>query len=1208
MISVLYADDEQALRDSVRTFLLRAGGFSVDVVPSVQDALEKLAGTRYDVIVSDYLMPERSGIEFLKALRRTDPSIPFILLTGQGDERVAIDALNHGASAYLRKEELAKTRFAELPHRIREVVEQREMKEAVARSHEALQNQTRALFILNEIISTASRTKDLQDLLRESLDRILVLLNFDAVGIYLADPAAGTATIVQETNFPQEYLDLVRTIPLNRSPYDTLFVKNQPVFTDHFKEISPDLGRKFGFVSLASIPLLSRGRAVGALNVISKQRETITEEEKLTLVSIGMELGGSIERMTAEDNVRRSATNLETLFNSIDEMVFVLSMEGEILEVNTTVLNRLRYTRGDLIGTSVLGVHVPERRDEALRIIQGMIAGTVDACPIPVCTRDGTRIEVETKVTRGTWNGREVLIGVTRDVTERKRAEDALKASENQFRLLLNSTAEAIYGLDLDGNCTFCNPACLRLLGYTRSEELIGRNMHNLIHHTHPDGSPFAVGECRIFQAFRKGDGAHVDDEVFWRADGTPFPAEYWSYPQFHNGRIVGAVVTFLDITERKHGETVQRDLENLLRIILSLSTRFINVSPEDVDREITTCLAEIGAYAATDRCYVFLLSPDGKTMSNPYEWCAPGIAPQKETLQNLPVSMFPWWMQRLQHFETIHIPRVDDLPEEANAEKAILQAQEIKSVLVVPLIIQKHLIGFLGFDNVLREQVWQEKIIALLEVTAKIIANAKARKRADAALKSSREQLALAIEGSGVGLWDWHVQTGETIFNERWAEIIGYTLADLEPVSIQTWLGHAHPDDLKRSGELLQKHFRGETREYECEARMLHRDGHWIWVLDRGKVVERDPAGQPVRMTGTHLDITERKHTEEILAERTALLTNLLDSIPDIVFFKDSGGVYLGCNPRFAEFVGRPRGEIVGHTDYDLFNTEVADVFRTNDLAMMAQNTPRHNEEWIDYPDGRHVLIDTFKAPLRTLDGAVIGLLGISRDITERKRNEQAIFEANRKLNMLNSITRHDVLNQITALGMMLTILGESITDPELLDFVGKAQESTDRITRQIEFTREYQDIGVLSPSWQKVPDLIAASRNLLTSCPFEVRVDTGALEIYADPLLNKVFYNLLENAVRHGETVSTVRFFTQESDAGLLLVYEDNGVGIDERSKKNLFRQGFGKHTGFGLYLMKEILAITGITITETGEPGKGARFEILVPNGEYRFSPGI
>jgi len=157
------------------------------------------------------------------------------------------------------------------------------------------------------------------------------------------------------------------------------------------------------------------------------------------------------------------------------------------------------------------------------------------------------------------------MIGMVVDITERKRAEAAKRESEDRLQLLLDSTAEAIYGNDLEGRCTFCNPACLRALGYERVDELLGKNMHDLIHHTRSDGSLLPVEECRIFRAFRTGEGVHVDDEVLWRANRTSFPAEYWSYPQRRGQEIVGAVVTFVDITERKLAEAALANVSRRL-------------------------------------------------------------------------------------------------------------------------------------------------------------------------------------------------------------------------------------------------------------------------------------------------------------------------------------------------------------------------------------------------------------------------------------------------------------------------------------------------------------------------------------------------------------------------------------------------------------------------------------------------------------------
>lgn len=142
------------------------------------------------------------------------------------------------------------------------------------------------------------------------------------------------------------------------------------------------------------------------------------------------------------------------------------------------------------------------------------------------------------------------------------------------------------------------------------------------------------------------------------------------------------------------------------------------------------------------------------------------------------------------------------------------------------------------------------------------------ARQASEQKLEQSNSKLSMVVESTNSGIWDWNVQTGETVFNERWASIIGYTLEELEPISIKTWIRHCHPDDLKNQKSLLQAHWRGESERYTFEARMKHKEGHWIWVLDIGMLVERDADGKPFRMIGTHRDITESKQWEQTLIE----------------------------------------------------------------------------------------------------------------------------------------------------------------------------------------------------------------------------------------------------------------------------------------------------------------------------------------------------
>jgi PAS domain S-box-containing protein len=183
--------------------------------------------------------------------------------------------------------------------------------------------------------------------------------------------------------------------------------------------------------------------------------------------------------------------------------------------------------------------------------------------------KDGTVIDVEISSQPITFETVKAQLVLAHDVTARRRAEADVRASKEQLQLLLDSTAEAIFSIDIRGACTLCNAACIRLLGYSHESELLGMDMHALMHHTRTDGRPYPRGECAIYLAFRDGKGTHVTDEVLWRADGTNFPAEYWSYPVRQDDRIVGSVVTFFDITQRTGSEEALRRSESEYRSIV---------------------------------------------------------------------------------------------------------------------------------------------------------------------------------------------------------------------------------------------------------------------------------------------------------------------------------------------------------------------------------------------------------------------------------------------------------------------------------------------------------------------------------------------------------------------------------------------------------------------------------------------------------------
>jgi diguanylate cyclase (GGDEF)-like protein/PAS domain S-box-containing protein len=259
---------------------------------------------------------------------------------------------------------------------------------------------------------------------------------------------------------------------------------------------------------------------------------------------------------------------------------------------------------------------------------------------------------------------------------------------------------------------------------------------------------------------------------------------------------------------------------------------------------------------------------------------------------------------------------------------------------------------------------------------------------QANQELRRSRERLELVIRGTDVGVWDWHIPSGQTTFNERWAELAGYSLQELQPTDIRTWRNLCHPDDLRESQELLRSHFEGEIEQYECECRMQHREGGWIWVLDRGKVVERNEAGEPVRMAGTHLDITERKQA----VERYKSLSAMVEQSTESFILMDSGFRITYMNGAAQELFGWGLEEVRGY-GFEVLAPEDETAEERGDIREKAGAGDVYSGELAcRRKDGATLICSARVSPIRDRRDAVTGFMAGMRDITQEKRNRERL------------------------------------------------------------------------------------------------------------------------------------------------------------------------------------------------------------------------
>ncbi|MDP2796335.1 MAG: hybrid sensor histidine kinase/response regulator [Methanoregula sp.] len=227
-----------------------------------------------------------------------------------------------------------------------------------------------------------------------------------------------------------------------------------------------------------------------------------------------------------------------------------------------------------------------------------------------------------------------------------------------------------------------------------------------------------------------------------------------------------------------------------------------------------------------------------------------------------------------------------------------------------------------------------------------------------------------------------------------------------------------------------------------------------------------------------------------------------------------------------------------------------------------------------------------------------------LEQENTERRQVEKALAEANKKLNLLSGITRHDINNQLLILNGFVELLHGEIPDPSLEHYFSRITKASSQITAMIRFTKDYENIGIRAPAWQDLQTLVNSAEKGVIPGLLTIKNDLPAgAEVFADPLIVKIFFNLIDNALRHGGKITTIRFSYQARNGDQIIVCEDDGDGVITEEKEKIFEWEFGKNTGFGLAISREVLDITGITIRETGEPGKGARFEIVVPRGKFR-----
>jgi diguanylate cyclase (GGDEF)-like protein/PAS domain S-box-containing protein len=544
------------------------------------------------------------------------------------------------------------------------------------------------------------------------------------------------------------------------------------------------------------------------------------------------------------------------------------------------------------------------------------------------------------------------------NITQLDMAKKELRESEERYRLLATTIPEPLF-LQQDGRFIFANNATLKLFGAAKMEDLIGTPV---IERVHPQYRQIVTD--RIGGPGDKEEAIPMIEEIYLRLDGSPVNVEVAANRLIMNGKATMQVVAH-DITERK-------------KILDSLRESEQRYYRSEASLREAQSIAQVGSWTW-----------DLKTQE---------VIWSDEMYRIFGIDKYSYTGRLGDVIRNVIHP--DDLQVVLPSNAKSISEKPIEYRILLPNNIIRHIWAKTG-DFILDEAgnpIFMSGIAQ--DVTE--------RKKIEDALRDAYCRAESIIEGTQAGTWEWNIQTGETVFNQKWAQIIGYTLDELAPVSIKTWERFAHPEDLKRSDELLERHFAGELPNYESESRMKHKDGRWVWVLDRGRVITRTSDGKPLMMFGTHQDITAQKLAREELRASEERFRSMFNNHAAVMLLIDpASGAIISANPSAADFYGYPESHLV---QMNIFELNMLPPEETKREMEKARTEARNYFVFVHrLANGEIRTVEVHSSPLHFENQTI--LFSIIHDISERKALEKELK------------TERDYVTQI------INIMGQGLT-----------------------------------------------------------------------------------------------------------------------------------------------------------------------------------
>lgn len=847
------------------------------------------------------------------------------------------------------------------------------------------------------------------------------------------------------------------------------------------------------------------------------------------------------EQKRVNEALHESEENYRSLVDLAPDAVLV-HREGKIVFVNREGVRLSGAASADeLIGKDIITFIHPDDRPVAREHLNQM---SKDGITIPLHEQrllrvDGHMFTAEVTAKPVLYETMPSVLSVFRDISDRKRMDNALHESMETLASIFRA---APIGIGLVSNRVIMkvNDRLCEMTGYT-AEELVGKNARIL----YPTDEDYEyVGREKYDQIRRHGTGTV---ETRWQCkDGTIRTILLSSTPIDQADMSNRVTFTALDITDRTRAEEALRESEAKFRAIIDQSFQFIGLMNLD------------GILLVANRAALEFAGVSESDVKNQYFWDT------------------PWWT---------HSPNLQERLKEGIQRAASGEIVRFEAT-------HKAADGNLAYIDFSIKPVVDSKgeIIYLIPEGRDITE----RKYAEEALRESEEKYRTVVQQSQDGIFI--AQDGLLVFhNTAFAAMSGYSAEELKRRSIAELIA---PEDRELVLNRHRGRLKGEELPEVYEFSVLHHDGN-TRIPVRMSIAAATFGGMPATI-GTLHNISVDRERERILRESEERYRSVIENIHEGFIRGDEDGYLSLASPSAARLLGYDSvAEMIGMPMNSLYR------YHERRQAMLDQMRTggRVDNYEIEFlrKDGSSFW-GSLDAHFIFHEGSEVGgTEAIIRDITDRKNMEETIRDVNRKLSLLNSITRHDVANKLTILQGFVQIAAMKNPEPVIREYLSKIETTAKEISNYIEFTRMYQELGVQAPSWFNVGEVVKKTPLSQVNCADMCHM----YEIFADPMLERVFLNLFDNAIRHGERVTRITVSCNQSHTDLVIVIQDDGKGISPEEKTKIFLRGYGKNHGFGLFLAKEILALTGISIEETGTFGKGARFEMCVPEGKFRIA---